>query len=529
MKKALVFGALGIAGCCLVVSELNASPSQSDPGLAQLISETRVAVESDPTQVNTMLRLAYLLRQNGQGAEAQQIIDRAHAIDPNLEVSNGLAAATSAATSRVNIQDVWVCSLPNISNYGLVGTQRGYAVGTTSANQGDTNLDWNPNAVAHPVICQNLYRYQNGRYEQIGMAWLKHGFCALQQNICGACQSAGGGCPPMLGPGCADPYDSSLNGTQFRLGPHSEVNPVLGTYVLPHATPSGGGNAGRLLVEDADVLANSGQSSPTKYYVEGQYIHPEDAADQRAMNNASYRQVTFNDIKAMSPTSSTVQQTQAIYAWRANDAAVSIQNVDVAEQGLFGRFTVAYRVTDNGDGTWHYEYAIHNMNSDRGARSLSIPLPAGVMVTNQGFHDVPYHSGDGVGGVNYDGTDWAQSTSGGAVSWSTSTFAANANANALRWGTMYNFRFDANTAPTMVNATLGLFKSGPAADPSFAVMGPGAAPCPADLDGDGQVGASDLAILLGSWAGSGAADLDGNGSVGSGDLAILLGSWGACS
>lgn len=56
------------------------------------------------------------------------------------------------------------------------------------------------------------------------------------------------------------------------------------------------------------------------------------------------------------------------------------------------------------------------------------------------------------------------------------------------------------------------------------------APCPADLDGDGFVGASDLAILLGSWgpAMGSAADLDNDGTVGATDLATMLGSWGAC-
>ncbi len=53
-------------------------------------------------------------------------------------------------------------------------------------------------------------------------------------------------------------------------------------------------------------------------------------------------------------------------------------------------------------------------------------------------------------------------------------------------------------------------------------------PTPGDLDGDGSVGASDLAILLGAWGSctsSCPADLDGNGAVGAGDLAILLGAW----
>jgi hypothetical protein len=49
---------------------------------------------------------------------------------------------------------------------------------------------------------------------------------------------------------------------------------------------------------------------------------------------------------------------------------------------------------------------------------------------------------------------------------------------------------------------------------------------PADLDGDGSVGGSDLSILLNQWGGVGTADLDGDGTVGGGDLAILLNAWG---
>ena len=52
-----------------------------------------------------------------------------------------------------------------------------------------------------------------------------------------------------------------------------------------------------------------------------------------------------------------------------------------------------------------------------------------------------------------------------------------------------------------------------------------ASPSP-DLDGDGSVGASDLALLLGAWGTAGpAADLDGDGAVGASDLALLLGAW----
>ncbi len=50
------------------------------------------------------------------------------------------------------------------------------------------------------------------------------------------------------------------------------------------------------------------------------------------------------------------------------------------------------------------------------------------------------------------------------------------------------------------------------------------APSP-DLDGDGSVGASDLAILLSQWGGAGAADLNLDGVVDAADLALLLAAW----
>ncbi|MBL9120517.1 MAG: hypothetical protein JNL80_11455 [Phycisphaerae bacterium] len=50
---------------------------------------------------------------------------------------------------------------------------------------------------------------------------------------------------------------------------------------------------------------------------------------------------------------------------------------------------------------------------------------------------------------------------------------------------------------------------------------------PADLNNDGTVDASDLAILLGAWnSAGGIADLNDDGIVNAADLSILLGAWG---
>lgn len=56
------------------------------------------------------------------------------------------------------------------------------------------------------------------------------------------------------------------------------------------------------------------------------------------------------------------------------------------------------------------------------------------------------------------------------------------------------------------------------------------APCPADLNGDGQVNAADLGILLGGWGGNapGAALAAPTNVIDAADLGVLLGGWGAC-
>jgi hypothetical protein len=121
---------------------------------------------------------------------------------------------------------------------------------------------------------------------------------------------------------------------------------------------------------------------------------------------------------------------------------------------------VGSHATSLGGGVYHYEYAVLNMNSDRNGGSFTVDLPAGAMVTNIGFHDVGYHDGDGPGDVNFSGLDWTPSISASSITWSCETEAQNASANALRWSSTYNFRFDANVFPATGLVSLGLWKAG---------------------------------------------------------------------
>ena len=432
--------------------------------------------------------------------------------------------------------DLIVCRIggstgTDFQEHTTVGGISAYALGTTSCNNGDTLLFWidnGPNDDQHPVIAQNLFRLANGRFEQLGMSWLKHGFCAADSQACSSC-SPDADCD-VLQIGCSDTYGSSINGNAIFLGPRSEVNPVSGAFPFPHGAPSGA-NAGRLHVAlaDLDPALNPG----AKYFGESQYITPDDAGTANAHNNNTYREAVVGSfaggIYDLSFTGPVIQQEPAINAWQAEDPAVRLTAIDVPSDG---RFILGHRATDNGDGTWHYEYALLNMNSHRAGQSFTVPVGTGVRVSGNGFHDVDYHSGDGEGGVNFDGTDWSFAEGPGAVGWSTDPIAANVNGNALRWGSLYNFRFDADGPPESVTATIGLFRAGSPGEVTVTTIGPaGFVPCPWDCgDGDGTVGIVDFLALLGEWGSTGGPCDLGLGAPGAGieEFLDLLGNWGPC-
>jgi hypothetical protein len=121
-------------------------------------------------------------------------------------------------------------------------------------------------------------------------------------------------------------------------------------------------------------------------------------------------------------------------------------------------------VTNPSAGVWHYEYALYNENLDRAIQSFSVPLIPGVNISNIGFHAPPQEPGwpnDGTfNNQGYSSTPWTVTQASGSITWNTETFAQNQNANAIRWGTLYNFRFDADQPPQNADATVDFFKTG---------------------------------------------------------------------
>jgi len=378
--------------------------------------------------------------------------------------------------------DVIVGDLSGLAQFdNAVGTQVGLAVQTVSCNHGQVDLDWFklPDN-DHPVIPQNLYRMSGGtdnteRFEQIGQSSVKHAFFANSQDFCGfGCNGVNG---THLGSGCSDPYSASLNsgGTTHSLGSRAWINPFTGSFPRGDSPTPPNDHTGhvhtdvshRLLVEINDL--NTTLNPGATYFVEAQYVTPHEYAWCQAnpgqcnmYNNASYRQFSVTGTSSpfsFSAVGSAVQMQPAIEAW----AGATINQME-PDPGNDGIGLLGCKVTNPSAGVWHYEYAVYNQNLDRAIQSFSVPLGAGVNASNIGFHAPPQHPGwanDGTqNDAGYSSTPWIPTQTTNSLTWATETFAQNQNANAIRWGTLYNFRFDADQPPQTATATVGFFKTG---------------------------------------------------------------------
>ena len=353
--------------------------------------------------------------------------------------------------------DVIVGDIRGVSNYSAVNGIEAYAVGTESCNIGTEELWWYSGTSQKPTIGSSLYRFKDGKFEQLGMSWLKHGFFALSDDWCGCgCAGTNG---DTLGVGCSDLYSSSLNGSQTGCGPRFEVNAWSGQYPYPATdlNTTGNGIFKRLQVRISDL--DPSQDGGGTYLVEAQYVTPDDAGALNHFNNNSHRYVSFSGSGStwnMSFQGQTIRERAALRAWKDLDPDVKLTDAMVFREGLF---IVGSKATNLGDGRWSYEYAVQNMNSDRSCNSFTVPINPLASITNIEFHDVDYHSGSPINGIDWTGSveDFAKGQR--AVVWRCAeTYEENEYANAIRWGTTYNFRFIANVQPQEEDATLGLFK-----------------------------------------------------------------------
>ena len=402
----------------------------------------------------------------GEQIGTLSLFAESEATDGGGEVEIPVEAAPSFAPQDVSLQNMSSFSVAS-NPVGIVGTTPnrtyGFTMLTTSCNSGTDNIPWqSPMQTAHPAIAMNLYRLMNGRFEQVGWSWLKHGFFATNESSCagGSCVGGGGS---ILKPFCTDTYATGNNGDRTYLGGRDEYNPLTGLWTCTNSWFSNyqpdcirrnpgidpiDAVAHRLVVSESD-LGNTGAT----YYYEAYYIT---ASDANTYNNIASRITSLSwSGTTLNISNSGIAQVQgpAINRWGEMRSTATPQTD--------GDVIVAVQTTDNGNGTWHYEYALYNHTLDRQVREFSVPVPASATLTNIDFRDIDKVTTN----------QWTSSFSNGVLKWSTGTFGTS-GANPLKYASVFNFRFDANVPPASTTTTLGLFKPGTGTELTAASRGP---------------------------------------------------------
>jgi hypothetical protein len=395
--------------------------------------------------------------------------------------------------------DIIVGDLPDMVQVGSEGSQVGLGVATTSCNIGDQPVNFHAlPETDHPFFPQNFYRMSGGadntaRFEQVGQAWIKHAFGADELDECNVgCDTSNCIQFSQLCPGCADPYLADENGWYQLLGSRAWVNPFTG-FFLSNPDPTnhtghndiGASHRIRVNVDDLNTTLNPGAT----YFAEAAYWTPQEyqwcqshPGQCNMYNNASHRQFLVSGTTnfTFSPVGVTARMQPAIMAWTNATISPQLQ----PDPGNDGVWYLGYKATNPSPGVYHYEYALYNQNLDRSLQSFSVPLGAGVNVSNIGFHAPPQEPGwanDNIpGGNGYSSAPWSNDYQPGSnsITWNCETFAQNQAANAIRFGTLYNFRFDADQPPQAASATVGFFKTGSPVAVAIQAPAGGATPTP---------------------------------------------------
>ncbi|HEU4418889.1 MAG TPA: hypothetical protein VFT55_08110, partial [Planctomycetota bacterium] len=365
------------------------------------------------------------------------------------------AGSLLAQANAVPGTDILMYELTDISYEGRRGAafpngEAGFMVGHSWCNSGTVNLPWLSQSGGlmvdnYPRIAFLLVRESGGRMVQVsGRSFCKHSPTAynFQTGPCLPCTGGGGA---FFYVGCSDTYGSGTNASQYALGPTHEIDPWLGTWnpqgsYFDRGDPSVGGAQAidsvrsltfqqvqafdvvknRITVREGELLAGA------NYYAQVYAMVKTEPMIERD-NNAMNRQVSITASGASWSANAVGNSMNGSVLTRWTGATSNIGSNYPDD----GRFQVAVKVTGPAAGMYHYEYAIHNLDNNRGGASFRVPLAPGAQVQNGGFRDLDTDP------LN----DWTFSQTASEIA-----FTASAN-NPLDWNTIYNCWFDCSIPP----------------------------------------------------------------------------------
>ncbi len=381
-----------------------------------------------------------------------------------------LALPLVAQSNAIPGADVSVYDVGGPNSYGREGAPypngtAGIVIGHSMSNCGTVHIPWQGNVGStmvdnHVRIAFVLARESGGRIVQIsGKSFLKHSRIAFNFSGAPPCFPCQTGPANHFRIGCYDIYSAGFNGSQFHLGPSTEINPWLGTWeplgsYFDIGDPSQAGYP---------AVADSVQSLDTSGFgpVKNRMAVPEQELVV-AGNFYGQNQVSIKGEPVANRDNNQVSRPMA-FNW--NGSSWTVQVLGASQQGSVlsrwsgatlnyggngmddGRFLVAVKVTGPTNGMWHYEYAVQNVDNDRGGASFRIPVCDNARVENIGFRDIDQNP------LN----EWTTTRQGGELQ-----YLASAN-NPLDWNTFYNFYFDSDAAPVAGDVSLDQARLGPGA------------------------------------------------------------------
>jgi len=332
----------------------------------------------------------------------------------------------------------------------------------------------------HPFLIWNLYRFNaNGSIEQIGRSGVKHAFVSVNVGCDDNCDHMNG---HALGRGCGDTYGTGNNDSPWDMGPRSEIVPANGVWGRcgsiwdPGCTGNDTGNDNdewtqRLKTHETQVdpALNVGAT----YMMDSWYLAKQDINIYNSMATVTGTPHYQSGQWSFSGQSN-YRLGAAIDRWvdPTNPPANSMNTeLDVP----LGHAKVAVKVTDNGDGTWRYDYAVMNFDFARAVvQGSGGNGPDPRVVSNKGFDSLSIPAGGTIGATTFSNgtldttTAWNADTTGGQITWTAP------EGGTLDWGTLYSYSITTSAPPVAGSATLHIAQAGTPASYDVATLVPSA-------------------------------------------------------